>query len=112
MSYKHEPIRDYINFEDYLQKAGYRQYKPKVGSLGKALIDASKHQGRSSFLNRMLDVYFKKLRQQKKNRQKENFNNNVSGKQNSRPNLQSDASNNTKTGGLCSSEGNGCSPIR
>ena len=62
----YEPIKEYINFEDYLQKAGYRQYKPKVGSLGKALIEASKHQGRSSFLNKMLDVYFKKLRQKKK----------------------------------------------
>lgn len=62
----YEPIKEYINFEDYLQKAGYRQYKPKVGSLGKALIEASKHQGRSSFLNKMLDVYFQKLRQKKK----------------------------------------------
>lgn len=62
----YKPIKEYINFEDYLQKAGYRQYKPKVGSLGKALIEASKHQGRSSFLNKMLDVYFQKLRQKKK----------------------------------------------
>ena len=62
----YESIKEYINFEDYLQKAGYRQYKPKVGSLGKALIEASKHQGRSSFLNKMLDVYFQKLRQKKK----------------------------------------------
>lgn len=62
----YEPIKEYINFEDYLQKAGYRQYKPKVGSLGKALIEASKHQGRTSFLNKMLDVYFQKLRQKKK----------------------------------------------
>ena len=62
----YEPIRDYISSEDFLDKAGYRRYKPKVGILGKALIEASKHQGRSSFLNRMLDVYFKKLRQQKK----------------------------------------------
>ena len=62
----YEPIKEYINFEDYLQKAGYRQYKPKVGSFGKALIEASKHQGRSSFLNKMLDVYFQKLRQKKK----------------------------------------------
>lgn len=62
----YEPIKEYVNFEDYLQKAGYRQYKPKVGSLGKALIEASKHQGRTSFLNKMLDVYFQKLRQKKK----------------------------------------------
>ena len=90
----YEPIKEYINFEDYLQKAGYRQYKPKVGSLGKALIEASKHQGRSSFLNKMLDVYFQKLRQKKKAQKlKEQQKKNEFQKQNSRHYLQSDATN-------------------
>lgn len=95
--YNNEPIKDYINFEDYLRKAGYRRYKPKVGSLGRALIKASKHQGRSSFLNRMLDVYFEKLRQQKNNRQKEQHKKNGYQKQNSRHNLQSNANDNNIT---------------
>lgn len=67
----YKPIRDYLSYEDLLEKAGYRRYKPKTGSLGRALIEASKHQGRSSFLNRMLDAYFGKLRQQKKKRLEE-----------------------------------------
>lgn len=90
---KYKPIRDYINFGDCLEKSGYWQYKPKIGSLGKALIEASKHQGRSTFLNKMLDVYFKKLRQQKK---KEQYKKNVQ-KQNSRHHIQSDVNDNNKT---------------
>ena len=69
---KYEPIHDYITMEDYLEKAGYRVYKPKIGSFMRALMDASKHQGRSAFITKMLDVYFKKLRQQRKKRLEEN----------------------------------------
>ena len=102
----YESIRDYISSEDFLDKAGYRRYKPKVGILGKALIEASKHQGRSSFLNRMLDVYFKKLRQQKKDRRGKD--NSVIQKQNSRHHIQSDATNNSKASVQCSTESDGC----
>ena len=103
----YEPIRDYISSEDFLDKAGYRRYKPKVGILGKALIEASKHQGRSSFLNRMLDVYFKKLRQQKKDRRGKD--NSVIQKQNSRHHLQSDVTDNSKECISSISKSDGCS---
>lgn len=112
----YEPIRDYISMEDFLDKAGYRRYKPKVGILGKALIEAcrsakstgnsSKHQGRSAFLNRMLDVYFKKLRQQKKDRKGKY--NSVVQKQNSRHHLQSNAPDNRGTSISGSIESDGC----
>ena len=90
---KYQTIHDYINFEDFLEKAGYWQYKPKVGSLGRALMEASKHQGRSAFITKMLDVLYKKMRQDKK-RQKEQHSKNVIQKQNSRHHLQSDVTNN------------------
>ena len=110
--HNYEPIRDYISFEDYLEKAGYRQYKPKVGSLGRALIEASKHQGRSAFINKMLDVYFRKLRQQKKKRQKEQYKKNEFQKQNSRHSLQSNASDNSISSVSSSIESNGCTSDR
>lgn len=84
-------INNYITFEDFLEQAGYRTHHPAVGSVGQALIKASKNQGRSSFINKCLDSYFRKLRQQRK-KNKENGNK----EQNSRHNLQSDASNNSK----------------
>jgi hypothetical protein len=38
----------------------------KIGNLGKALIEASKKGGKDNWLKKHLDVYFKKLRQQRK----------------------------------------------
>ena len=57
---------EYINFEDLLIKLGYRQYKPRIGTLGKALLAASKGQRSDNFLKRYWDSYFRKLRQDKK----------------------------------------------
>ena len=106
---KHKPIRDYISFEDYLEKAGYKQYQPKVNSLWLAILEAGKHQGRSSFLNKMLDVYFRNVRQKK--RQKEQLKNEFQ-KQNSRHNLYSDVANNNKPSITGSIESNGCTTNR
>lgn len=108
---KYEPIRDYLDFEDLLEKSGYRIYRPKMSSFLKAVLEASKHQGRSSFINRMLDVYFKKLRQQKKQQKGQN-NNNVIQKQNSRHHLQSNASDNNKTSFTSSIKSDGCTTDR
>lgn len=85
-------INDYIGMEDCIEKAGYWTFKPLFGTLGQALLKASKNQGRSSFINKCLDSYFKKLRQQRK-RQNKNDN---SKKQDSRYHLQPDAANNSK----------------
>ena len=59
-------IHDYITYEDLLESLGYRTYKPRLGTLGKALLEASKNQRSNNFLKRYWDSYFKKLRQQKK----------------------------------------------
>lgn len=72
--YNHkEAIKDYINFEDLLQKCGYtNNYKPQISNLGKALLKASNNQGRYNFLKRYWDNYFRELRQRKRDRQVKN----------------------------------------
>lgn len=68
--YNHaKAIKDYISFEDLLQKAGYKQYyQPKIGSLGRALLKASNNQRSDNFLKRYWDSYFRKLRQEYKHK--------------------------------------------
>ena len=69
---KYEAIHDYISFEDLLEKSGYETYKPTFGSLGKALLEASKNHRSVKWLKNHLDNYFTKLRQDRKNRKNEN----------------------------------------
>lgn len=63
-------IHDYIDYEDLLKKLGYKNYKPRIGTLGRALLEASKNQRSDNFLKRYWDSYFKKLRQQRKGQNK------------------------------------------
>lgn len=63
-------ILDYTNYEDLLKKAGYFEKKPKVGVLGKALAEASKNHRSIKWLKNHLDTYFNKLRQEKKDKGK------------------------------------------
>lgn len=77
------PIKDYLGYEDLFYKLGYRTHTPTFGSLGKALLAASKRYGRST-LSKQLGVYFKKLREHKKEKFKKNDN---LQKQDSRHNL-------------------------
>ena len=74
--YNHaEAIKNYISYEDLLQKLGYKQRKPRISNLGRALLDLSNHQRSNSFLKRYWDDYFTKLRENRK--QKENKNKDV-----------------------------------
>lgn len=59
-------IRDYLDFEDLIKKSGYKVYKPKIGSVGRALIKASKSHRSIGWLKNQLDAYFRSLRQNKK----------------------------------------------
>lgn len=52
-------IHDYIDYEDLLKKLGYKSYKPRIGTLGRALLEASKNQRSDNFLKRYWDSYFK-----------------------------------------------------
>lgn len=53
-----------IDFEDLREKLGYKVYKPRIGSVGKALIKtAQEGKSRSSgWLKHQLDELFKKDR--------------------------------------------------
>jgi len=63
-------IHDYIDYADLLKKLGYKSYRPRIGTLGRALLEASKNQRSDNFLKRYWDSYFKKLRQQRKGHNK------------------------------------------
>ena len=52
-------IRDYLDFEDLIKKSGYKVYKPKIGSVGRALIKASKSSGTAN--TRYAGVRFSEL---------------------------------------------------
>lgn len=69
---KYTAIHDYISHEDLLEKSGYTTYKPAFGSLGKALLEASKNHRSIKWLKNHLDAYFNKLRNKKIQREKQN----------------------------------------
>lgn len=56
------------DFTDLRAKLGYKVYEPKIGSMGRALIKASKEGNHRSigWLKHQLDNFFKKERQNKK----------------------------------------------
>ena len=53
-----------IDFEDLKNKLGYRTFKPRIGSLGRAMLKAVKeqHHGSIGWLKHQLDELFKKQR--------------------------------------------------
>lgn len=69
MKYNHkQAIKNYITYEDLYEKAGYRVHKPKITSMTRALIELSKNHRSIKWLKSYLDSYFKKLRENKRNR--------------------------------------------
>lgn len=74
MSRKQVAIREYLSHEDLLQQLGYNFYKPKTGSLGRAIIQASKSNKSIGWLKNHLDTYFKKQNKNKKGKKKYNGN--------------------------------------
>lgn len=65
-----------LNFEDLKEKLGYKTYQPKLGSLGKALVKASKESNHRSigWLKHQLDELFKKDRQNKNKKERNDRN--------------------------------------
>lgn len=61
---------EYLDFEDLKEKLGYRTYKPKIGSVGRALLKATKDGNHRSvgWLKHQLDEVFKKQRLAQENR--------------------------------------------
>lgn len=64
---KYTPINDYTTMYDLFQKLGIKEYKPKIGNVGRAIIDASKSHRSIGWLKSQLDTYFEKLRGKKNN---------------------------------------------
>lgn len=65
-----------VCFEDLREKLGYKTYKPRIGSVGRALIKAVKEGNRRSisWLKPQLDELFKKDRKAQFSRRKKNHN--------------------------------------
>lgn len=71
---KYEAIHDYLDFEDLIKKSGYKVYKPRIGSVGRALIQASKSHRSIGWLKNQLDTYFKSQNKNKKGNKRTNGN--------------------------------------
>ena len=84
---KYKPINDYTTMYDLFQKLGIKEYKPKIGNVGRAIMEASKNHRSIGWLKNQLDTYFNKLRQNK-GKDKTHVQ-----KQNSRHNLRPNAKN-------------------
>lgn len=56
----------YLSTQEMLASKGYHTIVPKIGSLGKALMQASKNNPENKTLKKHLDVMFTKLRREGK----------------------------------------------
>lgn len=62
---------DFLTYEELFEKLGYKKiYQPKIGNVGRAIMEASKNHRSISWLKNQLDTYFEKLRGHKKNNDK------------------------------------------
>jgi hypothetical protein len=73
MRYNRYTQPEFISYEELFEKLGYKkQYQPRIGNVGRAIIEASKNHRSIDWLKNQLDTYFDKLRGQKKNKGNEN----------------------------------------
>lgn len=63
---KYKPINDYQTHDELFQKLGIKEYQPKIGNVGRAIMEASKNHRSIGWLKNQLDTYFDKLREQRK----------------------------------------------
>lgn len=64
-----------VDFEDLKEKLGYKTYKPRIGNVGRALIQASKSHRSIGWLKYQLDTYFNKYRQNKDKKKDRKYHN-------------------------------------
>lgn len=72
---KYKPINNYETTDDLFKQLGYRFRKPKIGSLGWALINASKEIAEFKWLKPHINKMFKNMderRRLQKEREKQN----------------------------------------
>lgn len=73
MNYSKQKQPEFLSYEELFEKLGYKkQYKPRIGNVGRAIMEASKSHRSISWLKTQLDTYFEKLRGHKKNKGNEN----------------------------------------
>ena len=64
---------EFVSYEELFEKLGYKKsYQPKIGNLGRAIMEASKNHRSVSWLKEQLDAYFEKIRGSKKSNKNEN----------------------------------------
>ena len=56
----------FISTQEMLAQKGYHTVVPKIGELGKALMQASKEEPECKWLKKHLDQFFKELRRENK----------------------------------------------
>lgn len=63
MRYNRYAQPDFISYEELFEKLGYKkQYQPQIGSVGRAIMEASKNHRSVNWLKNQLDTYFERLR--------------------------------------------------
>lgn len=68
MKYKKYAQPDFLTYEELFEKLGYKKtYQPRIGNVGRAIMEASKSHRSIGWLKNQLDTYFEKLRGNKKN---------------------------------------------
>ena len=65
-------MKIYDSYEDLVEKLGYKRYKPRIGVLGRALLEASRNQRSDNFLKKFWDFYFKRERERRKRKNDKN----------------------------------------
>ena len=64
--FKAKETETYYSTNEMLAAKGYQTYTPKIGSLGSAIMSASREHSNEEWLKKQLDVMFTKLRREEK----------------------------------------------
>lgn len=66
MKFKVEERKNYLSTNEMLADKGYKTVVPTIGSLGQALMKASRENKDCNWLKKQQDKFFTKLRREKK----------------------------------------------
>ena len=73
---KNTEVKSYLTVAEVIEKSGYKVNKPKIGSLGKALMAASREHSEEKWLKTQIDIMFSGIRrEEKKERRKQKWQN-------------------------------------
>lgn len=60
----------FVSTQEMLSKKGYHTYVPKIGGIGRALMEASKKNPEDKWLKNQVDTFFRALRRDEKKEKK------------------------------------------